>query len=114
LIEAFKSTLSELKYAHLLLQVVDIADPNWESHIQIVMEVLKEIDVDKPMLYVFNKADLVKIDELPQIALNKYQPHIFTSTLTKEGIEPLVEFLRSWQPEGLASSPAHPSTGHPE
>ena len=57
LIEAFKSTLTELKYAHLLLHVVDIADPNWESHIQVVMEVLKELDVDKPMLYVFNKAD---------------------------------------------------------
>lgn len=103
LIEAFKSTLAELQYAHLLLQVIDIADPNWESHIHIVMEVLKELDVDKPMLYVFNKADLVNIDELPQITLNKYRPHVFTSTLTKEGLEPLIEFLREWEPEKHAS-----------
>src|SRR5205085_2335081 len=35
LIEAFKSTLTELKFAHLLLLVVDISDPNWQSHIQV-------------------------------------------------------------------------------
>ncbi len=99
LIEAFKSTLTELQYAHLLLQVVDIADPNWQAHIQVVMGVLKELDVDKPMLYVFNKADLVNIDELPQQALQKYQPHVFTSALSKDGLEPLIEYLRTWQPD---------------
>ncbi len=98
LIEAFKSTLTELQYAHLLLQVVDISDPNWESHIKVVLEVLHELDVDKPMLYIFNKAD--RIDE-EQVAgnISKYQPHIFTSALSKEGLEPLIEYLRHWQPE---------------
>ncbi len=98
LIEAFKSTLAELKYAHLLVHVVDIADPNWESHIQVVMEVLRELDVDKPMLYVFNKADKLENKDLIENAVKKYQPHVFTSALSKEGLAPLVEFLRSWQP----------------
>lgn len=99
LIEAFKSTLTELQHAHLLLHVIDIADPNWQSHIQVVMEVLKELDVDKPMLYVFNKADRVEDRELIETAVNKYQPHIFTSALSKEGLEPLIEFLRNWKPD---------------
>jgi GTPase len=102
LIEAFKSTLTELNYAHLLLQVVDISDQNWESHIQVVMEVLKELDVDKPMLYVFNKVDRIELTELIENAVRKYQPHVFTSALSKEGLEPLIEFLRQWQPEELA------------
>ncbi len=107
LIEAFKSTLTELKYAHLLLHVVDVADPNWESHIQVVMEVLKELDVDKPMIYVFNKADKVENKELIETALKKYQPQVFTSALSKEGLEPLVDFLRSWQPN---DEPFHQQT----
>ena len=99
LIEAFKSTLTELRHAHLLLHVVDIADPNWEHHIQVVMEVLKELDVDKPMLYVFNKADKIENSELIEHALKKYQPQVFTSALSKKGLEPLIEYLRSWRPE---------------
>ncbi len=98
LIEAFKSTLTELLYAHLLFHVVDIADPNWQSHIQVVMEVLKELDVDKPMLYVFNKADLIPDKEVLEPAVKKYQPHVFTSAITPGGLEPLIEFLRTWKP----------------
>jgi len=97
LIEAFKSTLTELHYAHLLLHVVDISDPNWESHISVVMHVLKELDIDKRMLYVFNKADRIENKELLEVALRKYQPHIFTSALSKEGLEPLIDFLRGWE-----------------
>ncbi len=99
LIEAFKSTLKELEYAHLLLQVVDISDPNWESHIKVVMHVLKELEVDKPMLYVFNKADMLEDPEAVLFQLEKYQPHVVVSATSKEGIEPLVAYLRQWEPE---------------
>ncbi len=99
LIEAFKSTLTELKYAHLLLQVVDISDPNWPAHIQVVLEVLKELDIDKPMLYVFNKADRLGEGELVGYKISRYEPQVLVSALSKEGIAPLVEFLREWAPE---------------
>ena len=99
LIEAFKSTLTELKYAHLLLQVVDISDPNWPAHIQVVLEVLKELDIDKPMLYVFNKADRLGEGELVGYKISRYEPQVLVSALSKEGIAPLVEFLREWTPE---------------
>ena len=99
LIEAFKSTLTELHHAHLLLHVVDVADPNWETHIQVVMHVLKELEIDKPMVYVFNKADRLENKELIENALKRYQPQLLVSALSKEGLDPLVEFLRTWKPE---------------
>lgn len=100
LVEAFKSTLTELQYAHLLLNVVDVSDKNWESHIEVVNQVLEEIEVDKPILHVFNKTDVAT--NLPTIetqARRKYQPHVFISAKSKEGLAPLVEFLRNWYPE---------------
>ena len=58
LVEAFKATLEEVVEADLLLHVVDASHPNFESHIETVQEVLKEIGADeKPTLLVFNKAD---------------------------------------------------------
>ena len=99
LIEAFKSTLTELQHAHLLLNVVDISDPNWESHIAVVNSILEELSVDKPILYVFNKADKVADFTIIDQHIAKYQPHVTISTLSPAGIEPLINFLRNWHPE---------------
>lgn len=97
LIEAFKSTLSELQYADLLLHVIDISDPNWEAHIKVVLNILAEIEVDKPMLFVFNKADQVP-DLAPfELPLSHYQPHVIVSAQSKEGLTPLIDFLKAWR-----------------
>lgn len=98
LIEAFKATLHELQYAHLLLQVVDVSDHNWESHIAIVHKILQELEVDKPMLYVFNKIDKVDPVILASYPFERYTPHVLTSATTKEGLQPLVDFLHDWRP----------------
>lgn len=97
LIEAFKSTLSELQYANLLLQVIDLSDPNWESHIKVVHEILGELDLhEKPMLYLFNKADrVIDIDEVrPHV--EQYNPHVIVSAISSTGLKPLLEFLKTW------------------
>ena len=58
MVEAFKSTLQELKEADLLLHVVDISHPNFEEQIQSVNKILVEIkSIDKPTMIVFNKID---------------------------------------------------------
>lgn len=58
LVESFKSTLDEVHEADLLLHVVDIAHPQFESHIASVNELLAELKAqDKPTLMVFNKID---------------------------------------------------------
>lgn len=60
LIEAFKSTLEEVRNADLLLHLVDLANPMFEAQIHIVEEVLKEIGAgDIPTVLVPNKMDRV-------------------------------------------------------
>lgn len=97
LIEAFKSTLSELKYADLLLHVIDLSDANWHEHIGVVHKILQDLELNQEMLYVFNKQD--KVENLPDIlpSLEPYQPHVITSGNSKEGLEPLINFLRTWK-----------------
>ena len=97
LIEAFKSTLSELHYADLLLHVIDISDPNWESHIKVVQTVLDNLGVDKDTLYIFNKGDRIKNGIALSQVLAKYQPYVVTSAQSKQGIAPLITFLDTWQ-----------------
>lgn len=97
LINAFKSTLSELQHADLLLHVIDIADPNWEEHIAIVNVILKELDVDKEQLYVFNKADTPEEMHAQATLREKYQPNVVISAQSKNGIKPLTDFLASWK-----------------
>lgn len=101
LIEAFKSTLSELAYADLLLQVIDASDVNWRRHIAVVHDILDELGVDKPMLYVFNKIDILSDQELAllKVAAEQYAPHVLVSALEKEGIEPLKVWLADWNPK---------------
>ncbi len=96
LIEAFKSTLSELHYADLLIHVVDVSDPNWQSHIQVVHEILNELGVDKKILYVFNKADKVENIKTLEQTLATHQPHVITNAQSKEGLQELVDFLDTW------------------
>jgi len=58
LVESFKSTLDELREADLLLHIIDISNPNFESQIEVVKETLTEINVsNKPIILVFNKTD---------------------------------------------------------
>lgn len=58
LIEAFKSTLDEVRESDMIIHVVDISHPNFEDHINSVNQILQEIDsVDKPTIMVFNKVD---------------------------------------------------------
>ncbi|KKP35795.1 MAG: GTPase HflX [candidate division TM6 bacterium GW2011_GWF2_32_72] len=97
LIEAFKSTLSELLYADLLLQVIDLSDPNFENHIRVVNAILKDLEVEKNMLYVFNKADRVENLEEREILIEKYEPHVVISSLSKDGLKPLIDFLDKWE-----------------
>ena len=58
LIQAFRSTLEEAKYADMILHVVDCSDENYDIHMRVVYETLKQLGVqDKPVLTVFNKID---------------------------------------------------------
>lgn len=96
LIDAFKSTLSELENADLLLHVIDLSDPLWQAHAEIVHNILTDLGIEKDTLYVFNKADKVELTEELETQLFTYQPHVITSTLSKEGMKQLREELLAW------------------
>ena len=58
LIEAFKATLEELRYADVLLHVVDLSNPEWEAQARIVDELIAELGAEgTPRLRVYNKCD---------------------------------------------------------
>lgn len=99
LIEAFKSTLSELQYADLLLHVVDISDANWESHVKVVHKILDDLKIDKPLLYVFNKCDVIAHVNTTKQAFTQYQPYVMSDAISKEGLSLLIDFLDQWKPE---------------
>jgi GTP-binding protein HflX len=95
LIQAFKSTLHELSYAHVLLHIINSADKNWQEHIRIVQEILKELDVaDKPIVYVFNKIDRVADIEKFKLDIAAYQPQVLVCALNETDIQPLVGYLK--------------------
>jgi GTPase len=65
LVEAFKSTLEEVRAADLLVHVIDAQHPNWEEHARVVDAVLAEIGADgRPVLRVLNKIDLLAADAI--------------------------------------------------
>lgn len=64
LIDAFRSTLEEAKYADVILHVADASDPELDLHLQVVYKTLRELDVTgKPVITAFNKCDLLTGEE---------------------------------------------------
>lgn len=110
LIEAFKSTLDEVREADVLVHVVDVSHPGFEEQIEVVEKTLRDISADnKPVYIVFNKTDAYSYEEYdefsmePRSAKNRSLeeiksewkenniPCIFISAKTKDGIEKLRE-----------------------
>lgn len=66
LINAFRSTLEEAKYADIILHVVDISNPQADNQILAVYDTLNNLGVnDKPIVTAFNKID--KVEEMPTV-----------------------------------------------
>jgi GTP-binding protein HflX len=64
LVKAFHATLEELEYADLLLHVIDASDESREEHIAVVDKLIRQLaKPETPVLKVFNKADLVSLEE---------------------------------------------------
>ena len=83
LVQAFRSTLEEVKEADLLLHVVDTSFEDYQMQIETTNEVLKSLGVENtPMIYVYNKIDLNKYAYIqPQ------SPYVFISAKYKRGLD---------------------------
>ena len=63
LINAFRSTLEEAKYADIILHVVDVSNPQADIHMHVVYDTLNELQVgDKPVVTLFNKTDRLEAE----------------------------------------------------
>ncbi len=93
LVESFKSTLSEVRNADLILKVVDASDVNADRHIAAVESVLREIGAhDLPTLVVYNKVDLLEDHRLAEL-LENHPDAVGFSALTGAGLDPLLDRL---------------------
>ncbi len=100
LIESFRSTLEEIRYSDLIVQVVDATDENRISHMETTTTTLAQMKMgDIPVLTVFNKMDAVKGD-FHDIASNS----IYISALEEEGITKLLDKIRDMLEEDYIES----------
>ena len=105
LVDAFKATLEEAIVADLLIHLVDVSNPEFESHFETTESVLAEIGAtENPRLLVFNKIDNFG-DEgtLSRIKL-LHKDALFISAATGEGLEALKEDISTVLNAKLAPS----------
>ena len=89
LIEAFKATLEELRYADILLHVIDISNPEWEEQARVVDDLIRQLGAEAtPCIRVFNKCDRYT-GILPHGENN-----ICISAISGEGSDQLVKALQ--------------------
>ena len=87
LVEAFKSTLDEVREADILMHVVDISHPNFEDQIRVVNQTLMDIKAtNKPVFLVFNKVDSYTYEPYDEFSLTPKSKENYT----------LEEFKNSW------------------
>ena len=92
LVDAFRSTLEEIKEADLLVQVIDISDPFKEEEIATTKQIIKDLEADSiPMINIYNKYDLLGgcANFLPK------EDELLVSLLEKEDIEDALKFIVS-------------------
>lgn len=94
LIDAFRSTLEEAKYADIILHVLDSSSEQMDSHQEIVYETLKNLEVtDKPVITFFNKQDKLPPD-CTRIFKDINADYTIAGSIKKrEGIYKLIEIL---------------------
>lgn len=94
LIEAFKSTLEEAKYADMILHVVDASNPQMDEQMFTVYETLRNLEVgDKPVITAFNKQD--KIEEALIVRDFKADYTVKISAKTGSGLDELLETIEA-------------------
>lgn len=92
LVKAFKSTLDEVVFADILLLVSDINDPEAPEHIEVTRNVIEELGAsDKPIIYVYNKCDLLERDNL----ISEDPNTVIVSGVTGYGMDRLLSLITS-------------------
>ena len=90
LIKAFHSTLEEVQYADLLVQVVDVSDPQHRQHMEVTRQTLEELKAsDIPEIIVYNKSDLSD-QKFPRVVGDQ----VFMAAKEGAGMEELIDLIK--------------------
>lgn len=100
LIQAFRATLEELKYADILLHIVDASNPNREEHMEVVYDTLQDLGCgDTPVITIYNKMDCDV--ELPLPMDKQARDMVQISAQKGQGLEEMLArvetFLKSFR-----------------
>jgi GTP-binding protein HflX len=102
MIDAFKSTLEELNHTDIIVIVIDISDSVLElkKKFSSCMRTLSDLDIkDEKMIYVLNKSDLVKTEEINRkidlLNLTEQNNWIEVSSKTGNNIKELKELIKN-------------------
>ena len=88
LLEAFKSTLEEAKYADIIIHVVDVSNPRMDEQMYVVYDTLRQMGAEgKPVITLFNKQDRLEKEESHKDFQADYS--IATSAKTGQGLDKL-------------------------
>jgi GTP-binding protein HflX len=89
IVEAFKGTLEEIKYADLIIHLIDINDDNLSVHKETTTKLIEKItDKEIPVLTVYNKADKILDEKTIAVSTNDI---IYISAKYKYNIQLLLE-----------------------
>lgn len=92
LVEAFKSTLEEVKYADLIIHVVDASNPQMDEQMYVVYDTLRQLGAEgKPVITLFNKQDRLESPVSQRDFQAEYS--IPTSAKTGQGLDELKKVL---------------------
>lgn len=92
LVEAFKSTLEEVKYADLIIHVVDASNPQMDEQMYVVYDTLRQLGAEgKPVITLFNKQDRLESPVSQRDFQAEYS--IPTSAKTGQGLDELKKAL---------------------
>ncbi len=97
LVDAFRSTLEELRYAHVLIHVIDASDPQWRLQAEVVEELCRQLGAERtPRVTVFNKVDLLREEQLP-----RERDAVYTAAARGMGLDNLVKRVCRLLGDGL-------------
>lgn len=88
LIDAFKSTLEEVKFADLVINVCDAGSADVKTHKEVTESILKELECTAPIITAYNKCD----NEIPALIADENDA-VFISALTGKNLDKLLEII---------------------
>ena len=103
LVEAFKATLEELKFADVLLHVIDVSNPEWYVQAEVVDKLIMQLGAEQtPCIRVYNKCDKANTE-----LLYPEQLSVRISAMTGEGTDTLLHMVEKVLDKGKKQVTIH-------